>query len=78
MEITVAMLTIIACMLIPHKVITAMMKQKSCSISTTQSIQSFGRSYLKISIFGTCIKYDPTVNGSQRGTHTFRMAITTD
>lgn len=55
---------------VPHTDITAMMKQNSCSISTTQSIQSFGRSYLKIKVFSTCIKYDPTVSGSQRGTHT--------
>ena len=48
------------------------------SISTTQSIQFFGRSYLKNSIFNMCIKYDSTVNESQRGAHTWRISITKD
>ena len=62
--------------LIPYTDNTAMIKQNSNSISTTQSILFFGRSYLKGNIFNMCIKYDPTVNGSQRGTHTRKSAIT--
>ena len=70
MEIMVATFTTGTGKQVPHTDNTAMMKQNSCSISTTQSIQSFGRSYLKIKVFSMCIKYDPTANGSQRGAHT--------
>jgi len=63
---------------IPHIDNTAMIKHNNSNISTTQSIQFFGRSYLKNNIFSTCIKYDPTANESQRGTHTWKIAITKD
>ena len=61
---------------IPHTDNTALIKQNSSSISTTHSNMFFGRSYLKNSIFNTYIKYDPAVNGSQRGKHTRKMAVT--
>lgn len=77
-EVIVAMFTRKIGKQIPHTDNTVMMLHKNNSISTTQSIQFFGRSYLKNSIFSICIIYDPTANGSQRGTHTWKIAITKD
>ena len=70
MEIIVAAFTTGTGKQVPHTDNTAMMKQNSCSISTTQSIQSFGRFYLNNSILSKCIIYAPTANGSHRGTKT--------